>query len=101
VGLLGALSWFGRRSVYRTVGSTEGVLATAGIVPGTSISRVLEVLDSLGASHSRVRTDRTVGARLGRSFDDFMIHGDILAEFRFDATGRLTSRTVREVLTGP
>jgi hypothetical protein len=45
--------------------------------------------------------DRSVGARLGRSFEDFFIHGDILAEFRFDSTGRLTSHAVREVLTGP
>jgi hypothetical protein len=48
-----------------------------------------------------MRTDRAVGARLGRSSEDFIIRGDLLAEFRFDSTGRLTSHTVREVFTGP
>ena len=99
--LLGALSWVGRRRVYRTIGSTEAVLSAAGVVPGMPVSRVLDVLDSLGAPHSGLSADRSVGARLGRSFEDFFIYGDILAEFRFDSTGRLTSHVVREVLTGP
>jgi hypothetical protein len=99
--LLGASSWVGRRRVYRTVTSSEAVLAAAGIVPGASIGRVLEVLDSLGASHSGVGTDRTVSARLGRSSEDLFVRGDILAVFRFDSTRHLTSYTVREVFTGP
>jgi hypothetical protein len=99
--LIGALSWVGRRRVYRTVAGSEAVLAAAGVAPGTPVSRVIEVLDSLRASRSGLRTDRTVAARLGRSFEDFFIRGDILAEFRFDSTGHLASRTVHEVLTGP
>src|SRR5258707_6797192 len=74
--LLGALSWVGRRRVYRTIGGTEAVLSAAGVVPGTPVSRVLDVLDSLGASHSGLSADRTVAARLARSFEAFFIHGD-------------------------
>jgi hypothetical protein len=101
LGLLGTLSWVGRRRVYRTVAGTETVLAAAGVVPGAPVGRVLAVLDSLGASYSELNADRTVGARIGRSFEDFFIHGDIVAKFRFDSTGHLMSHTVREGLTGP
>jgi hypothetical protein len=38
---------------------------------------------------------------MGRSFEDFMVRGDIHALFRFDSTARLRSKAVREVLTGP
>ena len=87
--------------MYRTVASTEVSLGAAGVAPGVSTSRILSILDSLGAEHSGVGSDGTVGARLGRSFEEFMIHGDILVTFRFDSAGRLTSHTVHEVLTGP
>lgn len=101
VGIFGILSWVGRRRVYRTVDGTETLLWTAGVAPGIPTARLLVILDSLEVEHSGLGGDGIVGARMGRSFEDFMIHGDIHATFRFDSTGRLTSHTVREVLTGP
>lgn len=101
LGVVGISRWVGRRRVYRTVASTEAMLDTAGVVPGIASSRLLAILDSLGVEHSSLGADNKVGARLGRSFEDFMVQGDLLAEFSFDPTGRLSSRHVREVLTGP
>jgi hypothetical protein len=101
IGAFGALNWVGRRRVYRTVESSEAVLDAAGVVPGISPSRLLAILDSLGFEHSALSADGKVGARLGRSFEEFMIQGDLLAQFSFDSTGRLSTRHVREVLTGP
>ena len=99
--LFGTLSWVGRRRVYRTVDGTEMLLGAAGVAPGIPAARLLAILDSLKVDHSTLGTGGIVGARMGRSFDDFMIHGDIHATFRFDSTGRLSSHAVREVLTGP
>jgi hypothetical protein len=99
--LLGAVSWAGRRRVYRTVDDTKMLLVVAGISPGIPAPRLLAILDSLRVEHSELGSDGVVGARMGRSFEDFMIHGDIHADFRFDSTGRLASQAVREVLTGP
>lgn len=99
--VVGALSWVGRRRVYRTVASSETTLDSAGVRPGIPASRLMTILDSLGVTHSPMSADGTVHARLGRSFEELMVQGDILAEFRFDSAGRLTSRRIREVLTGP
>lgn len=95
------LNWATRRRDYRTVAGAEATLDSAGLTVGVSSARVLAVLDSLRAQHSSLGTDRTVRARLGPSFQDFIIRGDLFAEFRFDSAGRLTWRAVREGLTGP
>lgn len=100
-GLWAAFSWVTRRRVYRTVATSEAVLDSAGLVPGVSSTRVAAVLDSLHAAHGPLGPGGTIGARLGPAFEDFMISGDIYAEFKFDSTGRLMSRHVRERLTGP
>jgi hypothetical protein len=99
--LVVAFNWSQRRRDYRSVVSTEAQLDAAGVSPGVKVSRVLAVLDSLGAIHSPLNADRTIGARIGRSFENGMIHGDIHATFRFDTTQRLVARSIREVLTGP
>jgi hypothetical protein len=101
LGLFATLSWVGRRHVYRTVDGTEILLGAAGVAPGIPTARLLAILDSLRVEHSALSSDWVVGARMGRSFEELMIHGDIHATFRFDSVGRLTSHTVREVLTGP
>jgi len=99
--LLAALNWFTRKRVYRTVESTAAQLDTAQVKRGTSVPRVLAVLDSLHAIHSDLGKDGTIGALFGPSFESGLIHGDIHIEFQFDSTQRLVSRTIREVLTGP
>ncbi|MDB4906251.1 MAG: hypothetical protein JWO05_1035 [Gemmatimonadetes bacterium] len=101
LGLWVAFSWVTRRRVYRTVATSEAALDSAGLVPGTSITRVAAVLDSMHAIHGALGPDQVIGARIGPSFQDFILSGDIHAEFKFDSTGRLVSRHVRERLTGP
>lgn len=101
VALVGTLSWVGRRRVYRTVDGTETLLRAAGVAPGIPAARLLAVLDSLEVEHSGLGSDGLVGARMGRSFENGVVYGDIHATFRFDSAGHLTSQTVSEVLTGP
>ena len=101
LGLWGAFNWVTRRRVYRTVTSSEAVLDAAGLVPGVPVARVVTVLDSLHAVRAALRPDGTMGARIGPSFQDVFISGDIYAEFTFDSSGRLLSRHVKERLTGP
>ena len=73
----------------------------AGLVQGASIARVRVVLDSLDATYAVRPRERTIAAVLGPSFEDFVISGDIYAEFAFDSSGHLLSRFVKERLTGP
>jgi hypothetical protein len=101
VAVIGGLSWASRRRVYRTVAEGEAMLDAAGVAPGMSSGRLLAILDSLGVRHSAVSADGKAGARLGRTFEEFMGHGDLLADFTFDSAGRLCTRHAREVLTGP
>ena len=77
------------------------MLDQAGLVRGVSIARVRGVLDSLHAGYAVRPSERTIAAVLGPSFEDFVISGDIYAEFAFDSTGHLISRLVKERLTGP
>lgn len=99
--VLAGLNWVSRRKEYRTVAEVRAQLVVAGVVPGAPVSRVLRVLDSLGAQHSAVDSAGVVSARIGLSFEDLFIHGDIFVAFRFDSSGHLVSQTVRERLTGP
>jgi hypothetical protein len=95
------VNWFGRRRQYRTIASAEAKLVIAGVTPGVAADRVVAVLDSLGAEHSSLNSEGVLSAQLGRSFEDGFVRGDLFAEFRFDSTGHLKSRLVREQLTGP
>jgi hypothetical protein len=99
--LIAGLSWVGRRRVYRTVAGTEAQLDSAGLTRGVEARRVIAILDSLGAIHSELNADGTIRARIGRSFEDRLIHGDIHTQFRFDSAQRLVARSTREIFTGP
>jgi hypothetical protein len=99
--LVAAFSWVTRRRQYRTVAGAQAALDSAGLTAGAPAARVLATLDSLHAPHTAPAADGIIRARLGRSFEDFFITGDLLAEFHFDSAGRLTSQNVREILTGP
>jgi hypothetical protein len=96
------VSWFGRRRHYRTVASAESQLVQAGVAPGVAADRVYAVLESLGADHLDVDSRGVLFARLGRSYEDPLAgHGDLIAEFLFDATGCVKSWRVHEEVTLP
>ena len=99
--VVAAFSWVTRRRQFQTVAGAEARLDSAGLTPGAPAARVLAALDSLGAAHAALEPGGGIRARLGPSFRDFFISGDLIAEFRFDSAGRLASREVREWLTGP
>jgi hypothetical protein len=101
VAVLAAVSWMGRRREYRTVAGVEAVLDGSGVRPGASAERVLEVLDSLQATHSDFVAGGVVTVNFGRSFSDLFVGGAIAGRFQFDTAGRLVSRELEEYLTGP
>jgi hypothetical protein len=95
------VGWEGRRREYRTVASAESDLALAGIAVGVAADRVYDILESHGAEQFDVDSRGVLSARLGRSFEKGLVHGDLFVECLFDATGCVKSWRVHEEITLP
>ena len=92
--------WVWRVSTRPSIKRVERSLASAGIVRGTSVARVLTVLDSLGAVHSDLSRDQEVAARFGVSSRGIVVSSEVFGAFHFDSAGELESWTITEKHTG-
>lgn len=82
--------------------ATEFEARLAKVLPaGSSLNRVLVVLDSMAIPHAAYDTEsRTVRARLSEP-PNRVVSRTIQVTFHFDASRKLVTREVRQRFTGP